>query len=103
MKTHPIRYEDGTLRAFEITSSWVRFGPLFRILESVEGVSEVKRQLMDEDRVSFMFHGQKAVVNEPWGDSSRYWVGLVDDETCRDFDISPLQQAFNEYRGLTIV
>lgn len=103
MKTYPIRQDDGSLRGFEIASTWGRFGPLFRILSSVDGVSEVTRQRGNEDRVAFLFHGHKGVIHEPWGDNSRYWVGLLDAEASRNVDISPIQEAFNEYRGLTFV
>ena len=103
MKTYPILKDDGSLYAFEITSAWVRFGPLYRVLESVEGVSEVKRRRFNDDRVTFKFHNVDCVVNEPWGDSSRYWVGFREPEAGSDIDISPIWQAFKNYRGLTIV
>jgi hypothetical protein len=103
MKTYPILKEDGPLHAFEITSVWIRFAPLFKILNSVQGVSEIKRHRFNDDRVTFKFHDFDCVVNEPWGDSSRYWVGFANPELHSEIDISPIHEAFKGYKGLTIV
>jgi hypothetical protein len=103
MKTHPIHSSDGKLKAFEITSAWILFSPLLKILKSVSGVTEVKRQWFNEDRVIFKYHGIPAVVNEPWGDSSRYWVGLREPEAYTHIDLLPLQEAFDKYKGGTIL
>ena len=93
--------ENDKLRGFEITSSWFRFGPLLRILKSVDGVTNVKRQWFNDDRVSFKFHGKNGVVNEPFGDNSRYWVGLDCPDDSPEIDISPIHNAFKEYNGRT--
>ena len=103
MKTYPITHPDGSLHAFEITSAWVRFGPLLNILKSVDGVSDIKRQWFNDDRISFKYHGEKAVVNEPWGDSSRYWVGFEEPDLSKQIDLSPIRDAFERYRGLTLL
>ncbi|MBR7800106.1 hypothetical protein [Undibacterium fentianense] len=102
MKTHPIQNSDGTLRGFEISSTWVLFWPLLKVLKSVEGVSEVKRQWFNEDRVIFKYFNVPAVINEPWGDNSRYWVGLQEPDVHPSIDISPLRLAFENYSGFTI-
>lgn len=103
MRTYPLLKDDGSLHAFEITSAWIRFAPLFKVLNSVQAVSEVKRQRFNDDRVTFKFHGFDCVVYEPWGDNSRYWVGFANPEAHNDIDISPIHEAFKEYKGLTIV
>jgi hypothetical protein len=100
MKTYPIHLPNGTLHAFEITSSWVTFWPLFKILRSVKGVTDVRRNWFNDDRVTFKFYGKQAVVNEPWGDNSRYWIGLLDADAASEIDINPLHEAFKHYRGL---
>jgi len=63
MKTYPIKRDDGTVMAFEVTSSWVFFSPLFRILESVDGVTDVARQYRNDDRFAFRFQGDRFVVS----------------------------------------
>jgi hypothetical protein len=100
MKTYPIHLPNGTLYAFEITSVWLTFWPLYKILRSVQGVTDVRRNWFNDDRVTFKLYGKQAVVNEPWGDNSRYWIGLVDVDATSEIDINPLHEAFKRYRGL---
>lgn len=102
MKTYPIIRPNGTLRGFEITSSWFTFRPLFKILRSVKGVTDVRRNWFNDDRVTFKFHGKVAVVNEPWGDNSRYWIGLADPDAAIEIDISSIHDAFKGYRGFLV-
>ena len=102
MKTYPIFRSDGSLRGFEVTSTWSAFGPLCNLLRSVEGVSDVRRNWFNDDRISFKFHGKPAVVNEPWGDNSRYWIGLEHPDAAPEVDIEPLHQAFRKYRGILL-
>lgn len=103
MKTYPILRPNGSLRGFEITSAWLTFRPLLRLLRSVPGVTDVRRNWFKDDRVTFNFHGKPAVVSEPWGDNSRYWVGLQEPDASPEIDISPIQEAFKRYRGFLVV
>ncbi len=102
MKTYPILRPDGSLRGFEITSSWLAFRPLLKLLRSVPGVTDVRRNWFKDDRVTFRFHGKAAVVNEPWGDNSRYWVGLEDPDASAAPNIAPILEAFSRYRGFLV-
>lgn len=97
MKTYPILKDDGSLHAFEVTSSWVTFRPLYRILASVDGVSDIKRNWFNLDRVSFKLHGEPFVVHEPWGDNSRYWIGPKNIPS--PVDLGCLHAAFQQYEG----
>ena len=60
MTTYPIRNQGGSLRGFEITSAWITFGPLLRLLRSVPGVAEVRRKWFNDDRIVFKFYGREA-------------------------------------------
>ena len=86
--------------AFEVATGWsaLRF-TLGRILESVPGVTEVRRGgnwfSSDENRAYFLFHGVPFVVWEPFGDNSRYWIGPTDTGVPPQ-DIGPLMQAFRD-------
>lgn len=75
------------------------FGPLLKLLKSVPGVTDVRRVWFRDDRVVFKFHGIPAVVNEPWGDNSRYWIGLQSPSEHPEVDIAPIHDAFMQYRG----
>jgi hypothetical protein len=98
VKTHPISRPDGSLLAFEVTSAWVTFRPLYKTLRSVPGVSDIKRNLFNDDRITFTFQGESCVVNEPWGDSSCYWIGPLDAQSSK-LDMTPLHRAFQAYRS----
>ena len=100
MKTHPILRADGSLCAFEISSAWIIFRPLYGILRSVPGVESVKRIWFKGDRISFTFDGVPYVVSELYGDNSRFWVGPVLPES--PVNIEPLHDAFKRYTRLDI-
>ncbi|MES2049846.1 MAG: hypothetical protein V4447_15700 [Pseudomonadota bacterium] len=53
--------------------------------------------------MTFKFHGKAAVVNEPWGDNSRYWIGLEDPDALPHIDITSIHEAFKQYRGFLVV
>jgi hypothetical protein len=97
MKTWPQYREDGSLASFEITSSWVTFRPLFKILKSVEGVTDIQRNRFDEHRITFLMHGESIAILEPWGDSSRFLVVPADDESAVSLD--SLHEAFERHKG----
>jgi hypothetical protein len=88
---------DGTLLAFEIGNAFVWIGTILRILRSVEGVTDIKCIRSEDDRVVFLFRDARFVVNEPWGDSSRYWIGPKEPKKAVDLD--SLHQAFQQHRG----
>jgi hypothetical protein len=96
MKTYPILRADGTVQAFEISSSWLTFRPIYKLLRSVRSVDNIKRNWFNEDRISFTFHGRLCVINEPWGDNSRFWIGPVAPEP--ELDVTRLHDAFRNYR-----
>jgi hypothetical protein len=97
MKTYPIFRDNGSLRGFEISNTWLSFRSLFNILRSVAGVTEVQRIRLGDDRVSFLFLGVPCVVHEPFGDNGRYWIGA--EEAANTLDITALHLAFQSHQG----
>jgi hypothetical protein len=97
MKTYPILNSKGDLAGFEITSAWITFKPIYRILKSIDGVKDIKRQLFSEDHMVFTFRGNNCVINESYGDNSRFWIGL--NQIDKDIDITPIHKAFQEYQN----
>ena len=85
------------------TSSWLTFRPLFTLLRSVAGVGDVNRNWFNDDRITVTFQGKAAVVHEPWGDNSRYWIGLQDPDAAPEVDLEHLHRAFKRYRGFLVV
>jgi hypothetical protein len=102
MKTYPIARPDGSLCGFEITSNWLTLRPLLRLLRSVTDVTDVRRKWFSDTPVTFKYQGNLAVVYEPWGDSSRYWIGLQDPDGSPQIDISPIRDAFLHYDGFRL-
>jgi len=101
MKTNPILRGDGSLYSFEITSNMSTY-QVFKILCSVEGVSDVKSNWSNDDRISFRFHGEPFVVHEDWGDSDRYAVRPENPEAPK-LDMTPLHHAFQNHRWWLVV
>jgi hypothetical protein len=95
MKTWPLLKKDGSLCAFEIRSTWVTFRQIFRVLRATEGVADVKRNWFSEAHITFNYRGELFVIYEPWGDSSRYWVGPQDAERSK-VDLTSLHKAFQD-------
>ncbi len=87
--------EDGSLFALEVTSAWISFRPPFRALRSVPGITNLKRNCFNEDRASFMYGGERWVVNEPFGDNSRYWIGPERGRNSA-LDARPVHEAFQK-------
>lgn len=98
MKTYPEFRDDGSLHAFEITSLWFTLRPIFKILRSVDGITDVRRNWFSDDRITFKYFGTSGVVNEPWGDSSRYWIGLTTANTHIEPRIEEIEAAFKKYK-----
>ena len=80
MKTFPIHDNQGRLLAFEINNLFISRRRTIHILKSIEGVEITYRRFpfaRDSSDVfcKFLFDGQEYIAMEPWGDSSRYWIG----------------------------
>ena len=101
MRTYPIADHDGTIFAVEIENIYVTPGRLARLLRDIDGVTSVqKRELFGASpdiHVRFAYRGRPFLVWEPYGDSSRYWIGPEDDEGDR-IDIHPIEQALRCYQ-----
>jgi hypothetical protein len=97
MRTYPHHRADGSIAYFEVSNAFPwSLGPMRRVLQSVTGVSDYRRNWRNEHRFSFTYHDRKCVVWEPWGDNSRYWIGPEAMEP--PFDMSPIDEAFRRFR-----
>ena len=101
MKTYPFMTETGLVKAFEISNAFPwSLGAMRKILQSVDGVTGYRRNWFNDDRFSFVFRGRPCVVNEPYGDNTRYWIGPIEMEP--PLDMAPVHEAFRRFRfGLT--
>jgi hypothetical protein len=98
----PVAPDEDRPYAFEVPNWRLSFwrNTLVRVLESVPGVTEVRRGGSwfsgDENRAYFLFHGVPFVVWEPWGDNSRYWIGPADTKAPAP-GLGALMQAFRDF------
>ena len=97
MKTYPHIREDGTIAYFEISNAFPwSWGFMRRVLASVQGVSDFKHVRSSDDRFAFVYLGRSCVVNEPFGDNSRYWIGPVEKDP--PIDMTLIRDAFSRFR-----
>lgn len=101
MDTYPIAHKNGLPFAFEVQNAYALPRRIARILSHVDGVSDVRLTRWSgratDTRLEFKYLDRDYVVWEPYGDSSRYWIGPKNtDEPAPD--ITPVENAFKEYR-----
>jgi hypothetical protein len=93
--------ESGRLFAFEVENIYIPPAMAARLLTDVNGVTDVElRRVFSESsdiHVEFRYRGRSYIVWEPYGDSSRYWIGPKEDEIDGD-DIASIEAAFKRYR-----
>lgn len=79
MQTYPITDEAGNLVAFEIENVYIRPGTMAYLLSQQSDVADIRERKLfsgdDELRLAFKYKEIPFVVAEPFGDSSRYWIG----------------------------
>lgn len=102
MKTYPILSENNLpTAAFEIENAFIAVSTIAQILEHIEGVTEVlvkKTFFKSSDvHVEFKYLGQPHIVWEPFGDSSRYWIGPQDGAEAAG-NSTAIEQAFKHHK-----
>jgi hypothetical protein len=79
MKVYDVHDEQGRIQSFEIENSPISRGAVIKILKTIPGLI-VKRspawfRFGEEDFCEFELGGTIFQASEPWGDSSRFWLG----------------------------
>lgn len=103
MRTYPIINEKKSSRpyAFEVENAYVSAATMVRLLREVEGVTHVRRRKMfsksREILVEFKYMNDNYVVWEPFGDSSRYWIGPKNPEESMG-NIINIENIFKRHR-----
>lgn len=101
MKTYPFySLVSGVKSAFEVENILISPRQAAVLLGKVSGVSNVRcRRLFGPDpeiHVTFDYMSLEYVVWEPYGDSSRFWIGPLAEEV-EGIDISPIEKVFQEH------
>jgi hypothetical protein len=101
MKTYPIKSDRNQTFAFEISNAYIGASAIADLLRQSDKVTNVKPRKPLENRgdvhIEFQYAGTDFVVWEPFGDSSRYWVGPKDDAN-RSVSVEDLEAVFARYQ-----
>jgi hypothetical protein len=102
METYPVLSKDkARSSAFEVENAYIAVSTIAQLLQQVEGVTEVqprkKLSGSSDVHVEFKYLGQPYIVWEPYGDSSRYWIGPKDGVEAGG-DSTAIEQVFKRYR-----
>jgi hypothetical protein len=104
MKTYPVIQDGSDPFAFEIDHVYLSRRTIARLLEKIEGVTEVHMGghfgSPDDVRIEFKCQGHDFIVMEPFGDNSRYWVGPKGgkDNVAAAANIGRIKAAFEGYK-----
>ena len=102
MKTYPIFDECGEQLAFEIESAYTNPRMVSEVLRGVDGVSNISVRSPfskeTEELISFTLDSVDFLVWEPYGDSSRYWIGPTDDIAQDPGNVGLVEGAFQSYQ-----
>jgi hypothetical protein len=102
MRIYDIHDAQGRVAAFEIDGFFIGRRGVARIIDTIPGASIIRRpagflRFGDRDEFcEFTMHLQKFIAWEPWGDSSRYWIGPSPPGWCEE--LSLIREAFAAYR-----
>jgi len=84
MQTYPIYSNNGQKIAFEIDNIYIGPRKIVKLLENRTGVSHLRKRRLfhspSDIHVEFTYKGVNYIVWEPYGDSSRYWIGPKDEK-----------------------
>lgn len=90
---------------FEIDNIYVSLITVARILQGVNGVSDIKKRKLFSKwkyiHIRFKYQNHDCIVFEPFGDNSCYWIGPKNNE--QKWDSSHLQIAFRQYQPPLLV
>lgn len=79
MRIYDIPGDGSPKAAFEVSNLFLTRRGAIRVVKRIPGVQVLESQWIRKDVFCrFLLAGKEFVVEEPWGDSSRYWIGPVD-------------------------
>jgi hypothetical protein len=100
MRVYPVVEKNGEIVAFEVENLLVGIRQIARILGAEPQVTVVRvRRLFAREGaplVRFALAGESFIVDEPFGDNSRYWIGPENPETFSG-SAGALAHAFEAY------
>lgn len=102
MKTYPVEDGKGNEFAFEVENAYIRPRKIAELLVKIKGVTDIQlRKIFDtspDTHVKFKYFETDFVVFEPFGDSSRYWIGPKSEKDYFLTPIEKMEKVFKEYK-----
>lgn len=82
MKTYPIYNSENQMFAFEIQNYRIGRRAVCRVVKTIPGATLIREPKIlswfrEEVFCEFTVDGEAYIVEEPYGDSSRYWIGPI--------------------------
>jgi len=99
MKTYPQYTEDNKLSSFEINNIFCSRKKATRVIETIPGVKVLRRPkrflswFREDVFCEFELGGATYLVEEPFGDNSRFWIGPLQKDV--DGSIGKVLEAFD--------
>ena len=100
MRIHDLSTAEGASRAFEVSNLLLSRARACKIVETIPGAIITKRSRLFRDNdefCAFKIGLDEFVIEEPFGDNSRYWVGTKD--AGRSESLSLIRRAFEEHKA----
>jgi hypothetical protein len=99
MRTYPLQ-ASGAVHAFEVSNLWLRPRAIARLVRSKGAEITFRRRLFGprDLRLRFRYKDREFQVVEPFGDSSRYWIGPVEEALVPTAETAELNEIFAQYR-----
>jgi hypothetical protein len=99
MRTFPLQNEEGKLHAFEVRNMLLSRRGVVKVVSRIPGVSIIRKPKFFSWRredvfCKFMVDGKLFVVEEPYGDNSRFLVGGEPPGWCPELEI--VERVFSE-------
>jgi hypothetical protein len=104
MKTFDLYDKDGRLHAFEVNNALLGRRGLLAVVKRIPGATIIRRPLplfswfREEVFCEFSIGDRKFVAWEPFGDSSRYWIGTEPPGWCAELPL--VRDAFSQWKPL---
>ena len=89
MKVHDLKDKQGRIFAFEVSNTLITRKGVCKLLRSIPGARLLsgRKELRDEEFCVFEVQGQRFKAWEPFGDSSRYWIGPEPPNWCEQISV----------------
>lgn len=107
MKVYKLNRDGEEAFGFEVDNAYICPGRIATLLRKVNGVSGIELRkpfsFSSDVHLKFKYHGEPFMVWEPYGDSSRYWIGPEYESESEAVNVDVLIEAFERYEPSVIV